>query len=66
MLQANKMQGVNRDAYSGDVVDLTSNNVGKNIPFNPLIPDPEMFHNRPSTASGTRNLQDSSFSLSGM
>lgn len=59
---------VERDAYTGNVVEVNPEDAPQipKRPDNPIIPEyPSEFHNRPATRGGTRNMQDSSFSLSG-
>lgn len=57
-----KHQKVEREPYTGEVIDITKPlpTKDKEVHENGLN-----FHNRPLTRSGGRNLQDSSFSLSG-
>ncbi|XP_074659786.1 dihydropyrimidinase-like isoform X2 [Tubulanus polymorphus] len=65
---------VEREPYTGNVIDITackppevskSHNVANNPILNPLMAQDEAFHKRPKTRSGGRNMQDSSFSISG-
>ena len=66
--QANQPQKVDREAYSGSVVEIKAEDAANlnKAPENPIIP-PEnspAFHQQ-RTSGGVRNMQDSSFSLSG-
>jgi dihydropyrimidinase len=61
-----KPVGVDREPYTGPVVDLTKE-IGTDIAKVANL-DPATnggFHNRPLTKSGVRNMQDSSFSFGG-
>lgn len=61
-----KMVGVDREEYTGPVVDLTKD-IGTGVSKVILSPPNAngAFHNRPLTKSGGRNMQDSSFSFGG-
>ncbi|KAK3742135.1 hypothetical protein RRG08_008537 [Elysia crispata] len=60
---------VDREGYSGPVVEVAAqetNNIHPKRAENPIVSDlTGEFHNRPPTRGGARNMQDSSFSLSG-
>lgn len=60
---------VEREAYTGSVVEVAAqemNNIHPKRAENPIVSDlTGEFHNRPATRGGSRNMQDSSFSLSG-
>jgi dihydropyrimidinase len=60
---------VEREPYTGPVIDLSAQqqaNSDLNDKFNALSPNSKAsFYQRPATKAGTRNLQDSSFSLGG-
>lgn len=61
-------QIVEREPYTGPVVEIKFENVPviNRHADNPIFPDHSgEFHNRPPTRGGVRNMQDSSFSLSG-
>ena len=63
------MTPVQREEYTGPVAKPTSKMPEHSMPTNPITasnggPDSD-FHNRPATSGGSRNLQDSSFTLSG-
>ncbi|CAF0880059.1 unnamed protein product [Brachionus calyciflorus] len=58
-----KLSKVDREPYTGPVVDL--NNQPNEIENHQIPNSNGNFHNRPLTKSGNRNLQDSSFSLGG-
>ncbi|CAH1786300.1 unnamed protein product [Owenia fusiformis] len=64
-------QKVVRDPYEGKVIEISNTVADSHAPINPICPnaingaDPFSTHSRPPTSSGGRNLQDSSFSLSG-
>ncbi|CAF4455039.1 unnamed protein product [Rotaria socialis] len=63
-----KQQIVERELYTGDVVDVTKSfsNESKTSPKHANHELPAAgFHNRPATRAGARNLFDSSFMLSG-
>ena len=67
ILQTNKPCKVDRESYDGPVAKITTA-VFNNKPVmseNPIVPNNAEFHNRPPTSSGSRNLHDSTFSLSG-
>ncbi|XP_076450647.1 dihydropyrimidinase-like [Babylonia areolata] len=73
--EARKPQKVDREPYTGPVVDLSA--AKPKLPDNPIMPAPMSppavtsptedsgFHSRGRTRGGGRNMQDSSFSLSG-
>merc|ERR1719244_1309148 len=66
--KANQPQRVEREAYAGSVIEIKPEDAAalNKRPENPIIP-PESsnaFHHR-ETSGGVRNMQDSSFSLSG-
>ena len=72
--QANTPKGVEREPYSGAVIDLAKLAVqssdaaapgGRNRSSPNPICDNNEFHSHGKTASGGRNLQDSTFALSG-
>jgi len=67
--QSRQYQGVNREKYEGPVATTDKPmELDNNATFNPYEHDagPQAaFHNRGLTSSGARNLQDSSFALSG-
>lgn len=69
VLQANRPCKVERDPYTGPVVEANIQPVSNAKTFtNPILPEPgsaAFYHNRPKTSSGGRNLHDSSFALSG-
>ncbi|GFR76214.1 dihydropyrimidinase [Elysia marginata] len=60
---------VDREPYTGPVVEVAAqemNNIHSKRADNPIVSDlTGEFHNRPPTRGGARNMQDSSFSLSG-
>uniref|UniRef100_A0A0B6ZM00 dihydropyrimidinase n=1 Tax=Arion vulgaris TaxID=1028688 RepID=A0A0B6ZM00_9EUPU len=59
---------VEREPYTGPVVEIKAENaqIIKRRAENLIFPDSNAeFHNRPPTRGGVRNMQDSSFSLSG-
>ncbi|KAH9518716.1 hypothetical protein Btru_006069 [Bulinus truncatus] len=61
-------QIVERDPYTGPVVEIKEEDTPlfQKRPENPIIPDSASeFHSRPPTRGGVRNMQDSSFTLSG-
>ena len=62
-----KPKGVEREAYTGPVVDLTKEiELGmSDAKISPTAAANGAFHHRPMTKAGARNLQDSSFSLGG-
>lgn len=67
-LQARLPQKVERDPYTGPVVKIEDQNdlPGVKREENPIVADNQAFHHsRPPTRGGGRNLQDSSFALSG-
>lgn len=67
-LQARLPQKVERDPYTGPVVKIEDQNElpGIKREENPIVADNQAFHHsRPPTRGGGRNLQDSSFALSG-
>lgn len=67
-LQARMPQKVERDPYTGPVVKIENQNEvpGVKRDENPIVADTAAFqHSRPPTRGGGRNLQDSSFALSG-
>jgi len=62
----NKPQKVDREPYTGPALAstaVTTNEVADDKPTNGNTA--EEFHNRPGTRSGVRNMQESSFALSG-
>ena len=67
LFQTNKPCKVERESYDGPVAKITSAVMNDKpvVAENPIIPNNAEFHNRPPTSSGARNLQDSTFSLSG-
>jgi len=63
-----KPVGVDREPYTGPVIDLTKDvgsDMSKASITSPKSADNGAFHNRPLTKSGGRNMQDSSFSFGG-
>ncbi|XP_071122481.1 dihydropyrimidinase-like isoform X3 [Mytilus edulis] len=58
---------VEREPYDGPVAKITATQMSEKmiVADNPIIPNNAEFHGRPMTSSGARNLQDSTFSLSG-
>lgn len=67
-LQARMPQKVERDPYTGPVVKIENQDEvpGVKRDENPIVGDTASFaHSRPPTRGGGRNLQDSSFALSG-
>jgi hypothetical protein len=62
-----KPVGVQREPYDGKVVDISNGNAAAPEPARPqnIITNDNDFHARPKTASGARNMQDSTFSFSG-
>jgi len=59
-------QKVDREAYNGPVVKTEAPQPASGEPAtNGVTPEKNVFHSRPQTSSGGRNLQDSSFSFSG-
>lgn len=66
--KANQPQKVDRDAYVGSVVEIKAEDAAalNKREENPIIPpeNSSAFHHR-ETSGGVRNMQDSSFSLSG-
>ena len=64
--QKRKPVGVERDPYDGPVIELAQPIEDRHD--NPIIPpsDSPDFYTRPPTRGGGRNLQDSSFQLSGI
>ncbi|XP_012944726.1 dihydropyrimidinase [Aplysia californica] len=66
--KASQPQRIERDPYTGPVVEIKAEDaaaMASRRPDNPIFPEQSAeFHNRP-TRGGVRNMQDSSFSLSG-
>lgn len=62
-----KPVGVEREPYTGPVIDLTKQNLETGISKMTMSPPQNSgaFHNRPPTRGGGRNMQDSSFSFGG-
>jgi len=66
LLQVDQPQKVDREAYNGPVVKTEAPQPASGEPAtNGVTPEKNVFHSRPQTSSGGRNLQDSSFSFSG-
>lgn len=67
-VQSRKPLIVERDPYTGPVVEVKAEDAQPPSKHydNPIFPDhTSEFHSRPPTRGGARNMQDSSFSLSG-
>ena len=65
ILQARLPLAVDREGYSGPVVNIQEEAVMK-MAEKPMTSSTEpSIHSRPPTRGGGRNMQDSSFSLSG-
>ena len=65
--QAQALSPIERDPYEGKVStapEPTANHIRSDNPIMPAHPD--TFYGRPNTQAGGRNMQESSFSLSGM
>jgi dihydropyrimidinase len=61
-------KGVDREPYTGPVIDLSKPFEDLNVSDaskSPHQASNDMFHHRPNTKHGVRNLQDSSFALNG-
>ncbi|KAK2141686.1 hypothetical protein LSH36_1057g00094 [Paralvinella palmiformis] len=68
--KARKPQAIEREQYAGPVTSVTEQTdpgepINANKVHNNPITDNDQFHCRPTTSSGGRHMQDSSFSLSG-